>query len=544
MLIYQAIKDYYKKDGAAPALMYLGKTFTYAELFAGIEDAAMRLSAFVKPGDTATVCMPNTPECVFCFYALNRIGAVVHMVHPLVPPSRLKKFMAAAHSKLLITLSVNLEKYSALQQEYPIISVHPARSLGALKRFLFDLKVKPYKGVRVNITDYDEIEKAALPPEPCREDTRTGLYLHSGGTSGEPKIIELSDAAVNALGVRGLEALGLSDARGMYMLAVVPMSHGYGLTMGVHTTLIYGAVSVLMPKFDVDAAVKLIKRNRLHFLVGVPNLYKALLKHKGFDGAMLKNIYIGYVGGDVAPQSLLDEFNSRMERTGARGRLFEGYGLTETTNVCIVNNYDHNRKGSLGKPFAGLDVAVLSPDGDEALPTGEKGELAIAGDTLMNGYLDNAEETATAFVTVNGKKYVRTGDFGYTDADGYVYFIQRLKRIIKISGISVYPREIESCAMDIPGVTGACAVEYKDNGKTKIALYLTGTERADGDVVRNKIASELSHYAVPTIVEYIDSIPLTPMMKADTTALTRMTEERVMTESISADRLSGRREGQ
>ncbi len=526
MLIYQAIKDYYKKDGASPALAYLGRTFSYDELYRGIDDAAMRLSAYVKAGDVATICMPNTPECVFCFYALSRIGAIAHMVHPLAPLNQMKKYMAAANSKLLITLSINLEKYSSLQQDIPIISVHPARSLGAFKRFIFDRKVKPYEGVGVNITDFDDVEKCALPPEPVRDDTHTGVYLHSGGTSGEPKIIELSDAAVNALGYRGLEALGLPDARGMYMLAVVPMSHGYGLTMGVHTTLIYGAVSSLMPKFDVKSAVKLIKKNRMHFLVGVPNLYRALLKQKGFNGAALKNIYIGYVGGDVAPQKLLDEFNTRMENAGAKGRLFEGYGLTETTNVCIVNNYDHNRKGSLGKPFVGLDAVVLEPGGDTVLAAGEKGELAIAGDTLMNGYLDNAEENAATFVEINGKKFVRTGDYGYIDADGYVYFIQRLKRIIKISGISVFPREIEQSAIEIPGITGACAVEYKDRGKTKIALYLTGAH-IDPQIVRDKIASDLSHYAMPTVIEFIDAIPQTPMMKADTLALTAMTEARV-----------------
>lgn len=524
MLIYRAIKEYYKKDGASPALMYMGKTFSYDELFAGIEDAAGRLAGFVRAGDVATLCMPNTPECVFCFYALSRLGVTVQMVHPLAPLNQIKKYMAAASSKLLVTLSINLGKYSSLQQEYPIISVHPARSLGTLKRFVFDRKVKPYKGVKINIFDYDDVKKCALPKEPQRDDTRTGVYLHSGGTSGEPKIIELSDAAVNALGYRGLEALGLSDARGMHMLAVVPMSHGYGLTMGVHTTLIYGAVSVLMPKFDVKAAVKLIKKNKLQFLVGVPNLYRALLKQKGFNGKALKNIYIGYVGGDAVPQSLLDEFNTRMEKAGASARLFEGYGLTETTNVCIVNNYSHNRKGSIGKPFVGLDAVILDSDG-RVLPTGEKGELAIAGDILMNGYLDNEQETADVFVDIDGKKFVRTGDLCYIDGDGYVYFIQRIKRIIKISGISVYPRQIEESVAELPGVTGACAVEYKDNGKTKIALYMTGAQ-IDADIVRKKVESDLSHYAMPTIVEHIDAIPLTPMMKADTLALSALAEKK------------------
>ncbi|MCH5155679.1 MAG: acyl--CoA ligase [Clostridiales bacterium] len=522
MYMYDTIKNHYKKEPTSPALLYMGKTFSYERLFKEIDIAAAKLATLVKAGDVVTVCMPNTPECVFVFYALNRIGAIVHMVHPLAPLNGIKKYMTAAKSKLLITLSINLNIYAPLTKEYPIISVHPARSLSFIKRKLFDIKVKPYKGDMTGITDYDDLPMGEIPPLPLRDGDSTGVYLNSGGTSGEPKIIELSDNAVNALGNRGLEALNLSDARGMYMLAVVPMSHGYGLTMGVHTTLTFGAVSVLMPKFDPKLTVKLIKKNKMHFLVGVPNLYRTLLRQKGFHGKALRNIYVGYIGGDVAPQSLLDEFNSRMEKVGAKCRLFEGYGLTETTNVCVVNNYKHNRRGSLGKPFVGLSAAIAKPETDELLPSGEKGEILIAGDTLMTGYLNNPEETAKAFCVIDGKKYVRTGDYGYMDGDGFLYFVQRLKRIIKISGMSIFPREIEKSAMEIKGVTGACAVEYSDKGKTKIALYLTGA--ADVQTIKNKIASDLSRYAMPTIVEFIDKIPLTPMMKADTLILSARAE--------------------
>lgn len=523
MYLYQAIKDFYKKDGKSPALLYMGKTFSYDTLYKGIDEAAARLSGLVRAGDVATICMPNTPECVFCFYALNRLGVIAHMVHPLAPCAQLKKFMSAAHSKLLITLSINLERYASIKDEYTIVSLHPARSLNGILRFAFNLKVKPYKGDKTNIIDYDDLPARALPPEPTRDSSTTAVYLHSGGTGGEPKIIELSDDAINSLGNRGLEALNTEDGRGMYMLGALPMFHGFGLAMSIHATLTYGAVSVLMPKFDPKQTVKLIKKNKMHFVIGVPNLFRALLKQKDFNGDVLKNLYVGFVGGDCAPQDLLDEFNGRLEKAGAKARLFEGYGLTETVTVCAVNNFNYNRRGSMGHMLSDLDAIIVEPDGTVPLPIGEKGEIAIAGDTLMNGYLNNPEENARVFFKANGKRFVRTGDFGYMDGDGYLYFIQRLKRIIKISGISVYPKEIETSALEIDGVTGACAVEYKDCGKTKIALYLTGKPQ-DSTAVKKKIESDLSRYAVPSIVEVIDEIPVTPVMKADTRTLSARAE--------------------
>ncbi|MCH5350726.1 MAG: acyl--CoA ligase [Clostridiales bacterium] len=524
MLLYDMIKTHTKFDTKIPALYYMGKYFSYDTLYRSIDDAAARLSSLVKAGDVATICMPNTPECVYCFYALNRLGVIAHMVHPLAPLNQLKKFMTAAKSKLLITLSINLEKYGEIAKDVPIISVHPARSLSPVLRFLFDIKNKPYKGDMTNIIPFDSLKAGVVPEKFERDDNETGVYLHSGGTGGEPKIIELSDRSINCLASRGLEILGIEDGVGTYMLAALPMFHGFGLAMSIHTILCHGAVSVMMPKFDPKLTVKLLKKNKMHYIIGVPNLFRALLKQKDFRGDALKNLYIAFVGGDCAPQDLLDEFNSHMEKAGAKGRLFEGYGLTETVTVCAVNSYAHSRRTSMGMMLSGLKAAVVEPEGVTPLPAGEKGEIVVAGDTLMNGYLDNPEENARVFFDMDGEKYVRTGDFGYMDEDGFLYFVQRLKRIIKIAGISVYPKEIESSALEIEGVTGSCAVEYKDGGKTKIALFLTGAPQDDGKV-KAKIEQDLSHYAVPTIVRVIDAIPVTPVMKADTIALTAVAEK-------------------
>lgn len=186
--MYEMLRNYMQKDGKSRALLYMGKSFSYDTLFSAIDDAAERLSTLVGKGDVATVCMPNTPECVYCFYALNKLGVIAHMVHPLAPPAQLKRFMTAAKSKLLITLSINLDKYKDIAQTTPIVSVHPARSLPAVMRFLFDIKTKPYKGDMTNIIPFDKLPKKKVEYAKKNDDTVTSVYLHSGGTGGEPKI--------------------------------------------------------------------------------------------------------------------------------------------------------------------------------------------------------------------------------------------------------------------------------------------------------------------------------------------------------------------
>lgn len=524
MLLYEALEKSFEGDEKRTALLYMGKNISAKKTSEGIADAASRLSSFVSSGDVVTVCMPNTPECVYCFYAINRIGAIAHMVHPLTPVKQLKKFMQQANSKLLITLSINLDAYASLASEFPIVSVHPARALGGLVCGLYNLKTKPYRGDRGGITAYDDVPKNRIPPKPTRSDKSTGVLLHSGGTSGEAKLIELSDYSINVLAEHGNEALDTDDAHGKYMLAALPMFHGFGLAMGIHAALCIGCTCVIMPKFDPCLAAKLVKKNKLHILIGVPNLFRSLMKQPAFSGKALKNVYVGFVGGDTAPQDLLDEFNSKMESVGANGRLFEGYGLTETVTVCAVNNFSHNRKRSMGYMLSGLKAAVVDVASGDRLPPNEKGEIVISGDTIMNGYLNNAEENEKTFITIDGEKFVRTGDFGYMDEDGYLYYVQRLKRIIKIAGINVYPKEIEAVATSLDGVSGACAVEYRKNGKPYIALFLTGVEQNE-KVVKEKIEKELSRYAVPTIVKTIDALPVTAVMKIDAVKLTALAQK-------------------
>lgn len=508
---------------SAPALYYKGKAFSYGTLLRSIDRLAAGLVRLgVRSGDAVTICMPNTPESVCALYAVNKIGAVAHLVHPLAPQKQLARFMEKVSSVLLITLNINLRQYAPLaaQLKLGIVSASPAQSLGALKRRLFDFANR--KDIVKCGIDYARL----LKKDGVAEETATpdaAVYLHSGGTSGEPKVIALSSAAVNALVAKAPHILSFMDKlEGTSMLAVLPTFHGFGLAMGVHAPLVWGAVAALMPKFSTKETIDLIERGRLNYLIGVPALYEALLKNPRFCGEKLKNVRIAFIGGDSVMPDLLERFNTRMAEGGSSARLFEGYGLTETVTVCNVNLFDAVRAGSVGKPLPGIDVRIVDDSGAE-VPTGETGEIWIAGDTLMNEYLGAAEETAEAFADLDGVKYVRTGDAGCVDADGFLYFKQRIKRIIKIAGISVYPSEIEAVASSL-GIEETCAVEGKsDMGKTTVELYLyTSGARPSTEQVRQTILESLGKYAVPTVVEYLETpFPRTLVGKVDVNAFLR-----------------------
>lgn len=528
--LYQTLADVAARLPDGRALYYKGRYIRYAVMMREIDALAAGLvKRGVRAGDAVTVCMPNVPEAVYALYAINKLGAIAHMVHPLAPAAQLKKFMDKTNSRLLLVLSIALKEYAPLADGVPlgVVAVPPARSLGPLKNAAFSFMHRKEIVKGRNIVMYGDLIVRRGHVEAAPYTPRTAVYLHSGGTSGEPKVIELSDAAVNALASRAPHILAFMDRiEGTAMLAVLPMFHGFGLAMGVHTPLVNGAVSVLMPKFSTKETIALLEKGRLDYLIGVPALYEALLRRPDFTKDKLKHIKIAFIGGDCVTPDLLNRFDTRIRENGGTARLFEGYGLTETVTVCNVNLFSANRPGSVGRPLPGLICKIVDEAGNELDPH-ETGEILIGGDTLMTGYLGDEAATRAAFTERDGVRYVRTGDAGYVDEDGFLYFKQRLKRIIKIAGVSVYPSEIEAAAVAMDGIAEACALEGQDGGKTVVELYLTAETSCgpDGDAVREHIRQSLGPYAVPRKVVYLDELPKTLVGKADVNALKALVQK-------------------
>jgi long-chain acyl-CoA synthetase len=294
--------------------------------------------------------------------------------------------------------------------------------------------------------------------------------------------------------------------------------------MGVHAMLSFGGVDTLMPKFKAEDVIKLIKKNQINYVIGVPTLFEALLNNPHFEGPHLVNLKQAFVGGDYVSPTLKQRFNTIMSRWQSPAMLLEGYGLTEVVTVCAVNTRFDNKEGTVGRALPGITIAIVDTETKAMLPVGDYGEIAVFGPTQMNGYLSDVEGTESTIKNYDGQPYVLTGDYGKMDGDGYVYFKQRLKRIIKVSGMPVLPSEIETLVSTYDHISEVAAVGVPDEQRgSRIRLFVTlkpGMDKLVSDAeIMEKIKSELSIYAVPKSITYLDQMPKTIIGKIDTRAL-------------------------
>ena len=524
MTLYESILRHERSGNCA--IRFEGKDYSYRTFFSLVRKAAYYLrESGIGPGDVVTAALPNIPANIVFFYALNAVGAVQNIVHPLMPVPQILERMKERNSHHAILLATVYGENRALFEgtDDCFHFANPMYDVSLAKRHLFWSK---YPRIPVNLhlrrlDDFRKCPEADPASLPTHDEEADSVFLYSGGTTGLPKVISLSDRSINRLAekVNGDDAIVGEDLRGKAMLAVLPTFHGFGLGMGIHSPLYWGATAALMMKFDPKRVIQWIRAGKLQMMIGVPLLYQKLMKTEGFVSPALRNLTHCFVGGDNVQPSLIEEFDGMMAREGSACRLLEGYGLTETVTVCSVNRREHPVKGSVGRPLRGIDIVVRGEDGS-LLPENEIGEVYVAGDTEMNGYLGDPESTAKTLVEIDGRTWVRTGDLGYLDAEGFLFLKGRKKRLFKISGINVYPGEVEKAACDSPDVYDA-AMEFFEEPKPHTVLFLLKTKdcgRTDEEVcaeTMERLRNRLLKYSLPQQIVILTEFPKTRVGKID-----------------------------
>lgn len=517
MTLYEKILKYNDQD--LNALYFENKTITYKTLLTNVRKlVSYFIDKGIKKGQVITVSLPNIPSTIYTFYALDAIGAIQNIVHPLTPVNKIIETMKETNSECAILLATtyqdNIELFNSI--DYKFFFANPMQDKSLIMRYAFYLKFKKVKEnnhlfLLDKFYSYTECENISN-----RDDEETSIYLHSGGTTGTPKVICLSDNSLNNL-VDKVGDIVKCDIKGKSMLAVLPTFHGFGLGMGIHAPLSHGASSALMMKFNGNKVIEWINQNKVNMIIGVPLLYQKLLKNENFNDAKLGNLEFCFIGGDNVPPSLIMEFNQRMESNGSKCKLLEGYGLTETVTVCAVNTREELKVGSIGKTLTGINIKILDENFDEK-DINEIGEVFITGDTLMNGYLNDEETTNKTLINISGEVYVRTGDLGYIDEEGYIFLKGRKKRMFKISGLNVYPSEVEKIASDVDDIIDA-SLEFFIEPTPHLVLYViknnssSKSEDELKEIIMNVLKDKVLKYSLPKEIVVLDKFPQTNVGK-------------------------------
>ena len=525
--MYQLLRETAKKYPGNIAYNFMGKETTYTQFMKRIEDAAKGLTNLgIQKGDRVTICMANTPQALDCFYALNRIGAIPNMIHPLSAAEEIAFYLNVSHSKAILTLAQFHDKVASVldkvDHSVTVLIARIADELPAPLNLLYPITSggksdrKP-KGANYTLW-YDMVsagKNAELPADDSKFDG-CGAILYSGGTTGTNKGIMLSNLNFNALGMQTIAASGYNSVAGMKMLSIMPVFHGFGLGVGIHTALIGGATCILIPQFSVKIYADTLKKRKPNLIPGVPTLFEALLRAEDLEGVDLSFLKGIFSGGDSLSPELKKKVDAFLKEHNCDQQIREGYGTTECVTASCLTPKDYARSGSIGVPFPDTFYKIVKPGTVEECDANTEGEICVSGPTVMLGYMDNPEETAqTLRQHGDGRIWLHTGDLGHMDEDGFVYFRQRLKRMIITSGYNVYPSQLENIIDGHEKVLLSCCIGIKDDYRgQKIKAYVVpmpGIEPTDAlkEEILSYCADKMAKYALPRELEFRTELPKT-----------------------------------
>ena len=527
LTMYQMVAETAKKYPKTLAYTFMGKGTTYEEFIQRIDRAAKGLVKLgIRKGNRVTICMPNTPQALDCFYALNRIGAIPNMIHPLSAAQEIAFYLNASHSKAVLTLDQFYGKVAEilpqLDDDCKVIIAKIADELPFPLSVLYPMTKAarrvpklPKKGYTL-WTDLTSSGKDVTLPKSTGKANDCGAILYSGGTTGTTKGIMLSNLNFNALGLQTIAASGFKSIAGMKMLSIMPVFHGFGLGIGIHTVLIGGATCILVPQFSIKEYANILIKQKPQLIPGVPTLFEALLRADGLQDADLSFLKGIFSGGDSLSPELKKKVDAFLKEHGCTEQIREGYGTTECVTASCLTPKDYARSGSIGVPFPDTYYKIVRVGTTEEVEPNTEGEICVSGPTVMLGYMDNPTETAqTLRRHFDGRVWLHTGDLGFMDQDGFVYFRQRIKRMIITSGYNVYPSQLENIIDGHGKVLLSCVIGVKDDYRgQRVKAYVVpmpGVEPTEE--LKKNILDYCSHhiakYAMPRELEFRKELPKT-----------------------------------
>ncbi len=545
--MYQMIKNFAIRNENNIAYEFQGKKTKFSEFINRIEIVAKALTAIgIRENDVVTICMPNCPQAIDTFYAINRIGAISNMIHPLSAQSEITFYLNISKSRAILTLDQFYDKVVEArrdcEQQVIILVAHISDELPIHLKYLYKIKAEnkyahlPNRSYSIDWKQFKSMgENYPLPlPKNVFKIDKCSVILYSGGTTGTTKGIMLTDLNFNALSMQAVKAMDVEIDQGDSILAAMPLFHGFGLGIGIHTCLTNGAYCSLIPSFTIKTYGKILLSKKPNFIAGVPTLFEAMLRTPGMEKADLSFLKGMYSGGDSLSIELKCKVDTFLKEHNAKIQICEGYGTTECVTASCLTPKDKYKEGSIGLPFADTTYAICPVGETNHLGPNQEGEICLSGPTVMLGYLDDEEETAnTLKVHDDGKLYLHTGDLGYMDEEGFIYFKQRIKRMIITSGYNVYPSQIENIIDGHPKVQYSCVIGVKDPYKMQRvkAFCVLKPGIIPDDSIKNEIKEycnkHIAKYACPREIEFRDELPKTLVGKVAYRILEQEEEQKI-----------------
>ena len=524
--LYEMVARVAEKYPDNAAFDFMGRPTTYRRMMENINQCAKALRTIgVREGDRVTIALPNCPQAVFMFYAVNRIGAIANMIHPLSSENEIQFYLNESKSVTVITLDQFYHKIEAIRQNTSIVNVIIARIRDELSQPLKTgymltegrkIQKIPADAPVIMWGDFMRLGNACFwnyTVEKKAEDP--AVILYSGGTTGTTKGILLTNYNFNALAAQVI-AVNPMFRPGDKMLAAMPVFHGFGLGVCIHTMLANGGRCLLVPRFTPKSYGKLIVKEKCNFIAGVPTLFEALLRLPSMEKADLSSLKGVFSGGDSLSIELKKKMDKFLYDHKCAIQVREGYGTTETVTACCLTPPHIYKEGSIGLPFPDTYIKIVKPGTDEELPYGQEGEILLSGPTVMREYIKHPEETAqTLRRHADGRTWVYTGDLGTMDDEGFVYFKGRAKRMIITSGYNVYPAQLENIIDACDLVQMSCVIGVKDDYRMQRvkAFVMLKPGVPQNEETRETILAHcrknIAKYAMPREIEFRDELPKT-----------------------------------
>ena len=524
--MFEAVAAIAEKYPNNVAFDFMGRSTTYKTLVKEIEQCAKALKTIgVREGDRVTIAMPNCPQAIQMFYAVNLVGGICNMIHPLSAEKEIEFYLNASESVTAITLDQFYNKFENIRHNTKVVNI----IIASIK----DELSKPVKAGYM-LTEGRKVKK--IPDDApvirwkdflhlschCfynykveRKGSDPAAILYSGGTTGKTKGILLSNKNFNALGQQVIAANPMFRV-GDKMLAAMPLFHGFGLGVCVHTMLSQGGRCILIPRFTAETYAKQIVKYKCNFIAGVPTLYEALLRLPSMENADLSSLKGVFSGGDSLSIELKKKFDKFLYDHNAKIQIREGFGTTECVTASCLTPPHMAKEGSIGLPFPDTYYKIVEPGTDKEVPYGTEGEILIAGPTVMMEYVGHPEETAqTLRKHDDGLTWIYTGDLGTMDDEGFIYFRGRAKRMIITSGYNVYPGQLENIIDAHEFVHMSCVIGVPDPykmQKVKAFVMLKPGIPANDDTKEAILAycrKNIAKYAMPYDIEFRAELPKT-----------------------------------